>query len=77
MSLYDEYDGVQMKIGERAMHQYQPGDAVDIEDGVYVGWEGVVVIHGGRLIRAFPTLRSKHGEAWDADAALRRLMDTR
>lgn len=49
MGVYDEYCGVQIKIGDRHLRSYKIGDAVDIDDGVYVGWEGVIVITEGKL----------------------------
>lgn len=41
--------GVQLKAGECSMYNYVEGESVEgsIADGVYYGYEGVVVIEGG------------------------------
>ena len=70
MGMFDTFDGADLKVGPRDMAIYKPGDAVPIEDGVYLAWEGIVVIHEGRLIRSFPSLLTKWGEEISAERAL-------
>ena len=61
MGVYDEYAGLQLKVGPRRLDQYIVGDKVPIEDGVYVAWGGVVVVKGGMFIAAFEHLLTKWG----------------
>jgi hypothetical protein len=71
MGMYDEYDGQQMKIGDDlTCHNFEIGDEVTIPDGAYLTWEGVVVIHDGRLVCTFPTLTTKWGDAVQPGVAL-------
>ncbi len=44
---------IQMKVGERAFHCHKIGDRVDIPDGIYFGFGGIVVIRGGEFIAEF------------------------
>jgi len=60
MGMFDEYDGVQLKVGPRTCHCYNIGDSVPIKDGVYVGWTGFVVIIGGKLSQTFGHINTKY-----------------
>lgn len=62
MGIYDEYNGIQTKAGEPMMKDVAIGDAVSIPDGVYVGWDGLIVVLNGRLAATFPTLMDYHGK---------------
>ena len=62
MGVYDCYGKVQIKMGNRVLKQYNIGDTADIPDGVYVGWEGVVVVKDGIFIAEFSEITTKWGE---------------
>ncbi len=53
--------GIQLKVGNCALKDYQIGDKVDIPDGVYIGYGGVVVIKDGIFIADFDNLTDKWG----------------
>ena len=65
MGSYDMFEGIQLKAGLCEMHYYRKGDTVPLPDGVYVGYEGVVVILGGCLVTTFETLTDKYGSPYD------------
>ena len=81
MGIYDTYwskDGmysVQLKVGPNlSLHNFDIGDKVDIEDGVYVSFEGVVVIVNNKLAAVFGHLHDKIGtplklnyETWNSE----------
>jgi len=69
MGMYDEFvseDGkvrVQLKVGA-CMYEYKVGDSVDdgvdyLDDGVYYGWEGVVVIYQRKVWSVSETMPEK------------------
>ncbi len=64
MGMYDTYgpDGFQLKVGPCLMVDYQIGDSVPIEDGVYIALEGVVVVIDGKLAATFNKATTKWGE---------------
>jgi len=59
---YDTEQMVQLKVGPCELHTYEIGDTVNIPDGVYIGHEGIVVIHNKKLLRIDEFLTSKYGE---------------
>jgi hypothetical protein len=63
MGLFDNYEHVQIKVGDPYLRQFEIGDKVPIIDGVYVGNEGVVVVKDQILVAVFDQLISKWGEA--------------
>ena len=67
MGLYDTYGHVQLKVGEVERRHFEVGAQVSIPDGVYVGYEGVVVVTGGRFVASFPHLINKWGERLNID----------
>lgn len=68
MGCYNTYDGVQLKVAEDLMLiNYKIGDEVDIPDGVYVGYEGIVVIIDGKLVKVFTELYDKYGGTFDLE----------
>lgn len=77
MGMFDWYEDAQLKVGPRGMHAYHVGDAVPIKDGVYLAWEGVVVVHGGELLAVHPRLTLKWGEEIDPDKLIELLDDQR
>ena len=64
MGLYSTYGNIQLKVNHD-MISYKIGEETDLEDGVYVGREGVVVIIGRKLTATFPTLINKYGNTID------------
>ncbi|OGM09246.1 hypothetical protein A2Z67_04885 [Candidatus Woesebacteria bacterium RBG_13_36_22] len=67
MGVYNCYgrECVQLKLGNCELKSFRVGDNVDIPDGVYVGYEGVVVILKGKLARVFNSIRDKWGGELD------------
>lgn len=70
MSLFDSFftkDGeeIQLKNGPCKMEDYKVGDKVPLDDGVYVGREGVVVVIDGKFAAAFNHLTDKWGDLFD------------
>lgn len=67
MGLYDEYiDGgvyVQIKASndDESMPTRKVGERVPLEDGIYIGYEGAVVIKNGVFVAAFDELNDKWG----------------
>ena len=63
MGIYDTYgkQGVQLKVGDPSLDHFKEGDEVSIADGVYLGYEGAVVIVDGKLAKVFSYLKDKWG----------------
>lgn len=61
MGLYDNYGDCQIKAGACLYDNYQIGDKAELWDGVYVAYEGVVVIKDGIFVAKFPQLFDKWG----------------
>lgn len=55
---------IQLKVGSCCMMHYDIGDKVDIPDGIYLAYEGIVVISdNGKLIAFCDKLFDKWGNA--------------
>jgi len=69
MGMYDIYgkNGIQLKVGENLCQHFTVGDKVDILDGIYVGYEGAVVIKDGIFIAEFDHITDKYGGALEND----------
>jgi len=63
MGIYDTYgrQAVQLKVGDPSLDHFKEGDEVNIADGVYLGYEGAVVIVNGKLAKVFSYLKDKWG----------------
>ena len=61
MGMYDEYAGVQLKIGPCTLYRFDIGEQACIPDGLYVGYEGIVVIQGGLLVAVHKNIFDKWG----------------
>ena len=63
MGLYDTYGNVQIKTGllGNEMRDFKIGDKVSLSDGVYVGYESVIVILNSIFIAEFFYLLDKYG----------------
>ena len=70
MGVYDEYAGIQLKVGPCCLAQYEIGDEVEIPDGVYVGHSGVVVILDDKFVAEFEYLTTKWGDVVNASSVL-------
>lgn len=62
MGIYDTYVGIQLKIGDNSLREYELGDSVDIPDSVYVAPDGIIVIIEGKLAAKFDFAISKWGD---------------
>lgn len=67
MGTPDFFAHIQLKVGNPIMRNFEIGDEVpsDIPDGVYVAYEGVVVINNRKFIAQFPCVHTKWGNALD------------
>jgi hypothetical protein len=55
VALFNSYNDVQLQVGSLLDNeQYLTDDPVDIDDGVYIGYEGVVCVANGKLIKKLP-----------------------
>jgi len=63
MGVFDSYgkQGVQLKIGDPSLDHFKEGDEVNIVDGIYLGYEGAVVVIDGKLAKVFSYLKDKWG----------------
>ena len=63
MGCYDTYGKIrmQMKIGCDGMSDYSIGDRVPLEDGIYLGYGGAIVVKDGIFIAEFENIRDKWG----------------
>lgn len=61
MGIYDTYGKVQLKINDDSFESFRTGDKANVPDGVYVGHEGIVVIHKGKFIAEFENITDKWG----------------
>jgi len=58
MGLYDTFgpEGIQIKAGLCDMNHYNVGDKVEaLKDGIYIGYEGIVVIQKEKVVAIFET----------------------
>ena len=70
MGAYDEYKGIQLKVGPCEMIEFEPGDRVDLADGAYVGYGGVVIVKRGVFVSMVEKLYDKWGGEISLDALL-------
>lgn len=61
MGVYDDYEHVQLKVGDVCCHRYKVGDTVDIPDGLYFGYGGAVAIRDGQFVGVFDRVLDKWG----------------
>ncbi len=72
MGIYNTYgdNGLQLKVGDPCLYHFDLGDKVDIPDGVYIEYGGVVVIKDGIFIAEYPELTDKWGGVVTCDEIL-------
>lgn len=68
MGVFDTYGNVQLKVGTPDSTGYKIGAKVNIPDGIYLHYEGVIVIHKGVFMAEFAQLFDNKGEAYDLNA---------
>lgn len=65
MGCYDEYgeNHIQIKCGECLLRHFKIGDDAELPDGIYVGYEGCVVVYKGKFVAELPLeeVRDKWG----------------
>lgn len=65
MGIFDTYAhhdvAVQIKVNQTFV-TYRPGDACPLPDGVYLGNEGAVTVHHGRVVAVTDKVFSKWGD---------------
>lgn len=73
MGVYQTYiDGskaVQLKLEDDYL-DFNVGDKVNIEDGLYAGYEGIVVIKDKKFVGIFETLTDKWGCSINLEEAI-------
>jgi len=51
MGVYDMVNGIQVKAtADPCMHNYKVGEHIDLADGAYLCFEGVFIVHEGRIV---------------------------
>jgi len=67
MGTFDSYGdkGIQIKAGECMMCHYEVGDVCDLKDGIYLGYNGAIVVLDGKFIAEFPHIFTKYGSIID------------
>jgi hypothetical protein len=61
MGMFDTYEDVQLKVGPCFLNTYKVGDVVGLPDGVYLGYEGAVVVIDNKFTARFPYILNKWG----------------
>ena len=63
MGIYNTYgeNGLQLKVGDLCLKHFDLGDKVDISDGIYLEYGGIIVIKDGIFIAEFEELTDKWG----------------
>lgn len=72
MGMFDDYGTTQLKVGPCVMASYQVGDAVEIRDGLYLGWDGFVLIQDGKMAGEWAQVTDTHGNTLPARTLLGR-----
>lgn len=71
MGCYDTFGklGVQLKCTECRMDYFNIGDEVPLTDGIYVGYEGCVVVYHGKFVAELPldAITDKWGSPIEVD----------
>ena len=72
MGTYNTYgdNGIQLKVGDLCLQHFEVGSKVDIEDGIYIAYEGIIVIKDGIFIAEFDQLIDKWGGILPLDEIL-------
>jgi len=75
MGIYDTYAGeIQLKVNLLAdeMRDFEIGDKVPLANGVYLGYEGIVIVRNGVFTDYFPEeyLFDKYGDRVDVKEIL-------
>jgi len=69
MGMFNTYDGVQLKNAEGlSLRNFKKGQKCDLNDGLYLGPEGFVVINNGRVLRSYKYVTTSHGDVIKGDA---------
>lgn len=71
MGLFNEFAGVQLKVGKCLCEHYEIGDKVPLDDGIYIGYEGAVVVKDNILVACFSELKTKWGHKIKPSSLLR------
>lgn len=71
--IYGEFE-TQVKAGNCEMKHYRLYDKCDLKDGVYLSYEGIVVVQHGVFIAEFST--SKIKDKWGSSLDLRAILDS-
>ena len=64
MGMYDEFgdNRIQLKIGPCDLSHYRIGMTVPVDDGIYIAYEGAVVVKDGKLVATDLKLFDKWGK---------------
>lgn len=63
MGVYNVYAGVQLKVGENLdLTEYKIGDEVPLKNGIYIGYEGIIIIRNKKLVECYNFMWDKWGE---------------
>jgi|WetSurMetagenome_2_1015567.scaffolds.fasta_scaffold1712409_1 hypothetical protein len=67
MGIYDTYEGCQIKVGHSSMKEFIVGDKVDIPDGIYITFDGIVIIKNSTFIGVNEKIFNKWGAEIDQE----------
>ena len=56
---------IQSKNGEPALYNYEIGNPIDIEDGIYFTQDGSFVVYNGKIAAAFDSEEPHLYDKWD------------
>ena len=68
MGCYDTYgkNEIQIKAGDRLMRNFKIGDKItDLHNGLYIGYEGAIVIKKGVFVEEFDCIYDKWGNRYN------------
>ena len=72
MGSYNTYGEIQLKVSDDlSLKEFKDGDEVDIPDGAYLGYGGIVVVKNGKLVGTFDRLQTSWGGEVDIDALVK------
>jgi len=70
MGTPDNYGNVQLKVGEYYCRHFNLGDPSPIRDGIYIGYEGAIVIRNGIFVAESSDIFDKWGDRINLTAFL-------
>lgn len=70
MGVFDEVEGIQIKLLDCSMNEYKVGDKIDLDDGCYIGYEGAFIVKEKTIMGVAYALYTKWGDKVKAEDIL-------